>query len=91
MTDLTAVQRPKRADAARNFDAVLAAAKDAFAEKGPDASASGPFSVRPRRPAHGRERAKVGSRGMPRAARTAVSPCGRTLGWIGEPRPDAVL
>jgi AcrR family transcriptional regulator len=32
------VKRPHRADAARNFDALLAAARDAFAEHGTDAS-----------------------------------------------------
>ncbi|TYB57621.1 helix-turn-helix transcriptional regulator [Nonomuraea sp. PA05] len=31
-------RRPRRADAARNFDALLAAARDAFAEKGAQAS-----------------------------------------------------
>ncbi|GII59793.1 TetR family transcriptional regulator [Planotetraspora thailandica] len=33
-----AVRRPHRADARRNFDALLAAARDAFAENGTDAS-----------------------------------------------------
>ena len=33
-----AVRRPQRADARRNFDALLAAARDAFAENGTDAS-----------------------------------------------------
>jgi AcrR family transcriptional regulator len=33
-----AVQRPNRADARRNFDALLAAARDAFAEQGTGAS-----------------------------------------------------
>ncbi|MFF5231287.1 TetR/AcrR family transcriptional regulator [Dactylosporangium sp. NPDC000521] len=33
-----AVRRPQRADARRNFDALLAAARDAFAEHGTDAS-----------------------------------------------------
>jgi AcrR family transcriptional regulator len=33
-----AVPRPQRADARRNFEAVLAAAKDSFAVNGPDAS-----------------------------------------------------
>ncbi|MCU1557671.1 MAG: TetR family transcriptional regulator [Microbacteriaceae bacterium] len=33
-----AAPRPLRADARRNFEAVLAAAKDSFAENGPDAS-----------------------------------------------------
>lgn len=32
------VRRPQRADARRNFDALLLAARDAFAEKGADAS-----------------------------------------------------
>jgi len=32
------VRRPQRADARRNFDALLAAARDAFAENGTDAS-----------------------------------------------------
>src|SRR5207248_1406973 len=32
------VQRPKRADAARNYDALLAAARDAFTERGAQAS-----------------------------------------------------
>ncbi|HWK26787.1 MAG TPA: helix-turn-helix domain-containing protein [Solirubrobacter sp.] len=32
------VRRPQRADARRNFDALLAAARDAFAEQGTDAS-----------------------------------------------------
>ena len=34
----TLPQRPKRADAARNFDALLAAAREAFADDGVDAS-----------------------------------------------------
>jgi AcrR family transcriptional regulator len=34
----TGVSRPQRADARRNFDALLAAAREAFAEKGPGAS-----------------------------------------------------
>lgn len=34
----TGVTRPQRADARRNFDALLLAARDAFAEKGPGAS-----------------------------------------------------
>ncbi|MEU8813521.1 TetR/AcrR family transcriptional regulator [Actinoplanes sp. NPDC048796] len=39
MTDVpVAVRRPQRADARRNFDALLAAARDAFAENGTDAS-----------------------------------------------------
>ncbi|RAY10797.1 TetR family transcriptional regulator [Actinomadura craniellae] len=44
MTDQTAtaptiaVRRPHRADARRNFDALLGAAREAFAEKGADAS-----------------------------------------------------
>ncbi|UGS36492.1 TetR/AcrR family transcriptional regulator [Capillimicrobium parvum] len=33
-----AVRRPQRADARRNFDALLAAARDVFAEQGADAS-----------------------------------------------------
>ncbi|NMO53131.1 TetR/AcrR family transcriptional regulator [Actinoplanes sp. TBRC 11911] len=33
-----AVRRPQRADAARNFDALLAAAREAFGEKGTEAS-----------------------------------------------------
>src|SRR5689334_8589421 len=33
-----AVRRPQRADARRNFDALLAAARDAFAENGTEAS-----------------------------------------------------
>ena len=33
-----AVRRPQRADARRNFDALLAAAREAFAEKGTEAS-----------------------------------------------------
>jgi AcrR family transcriptional regulator len=32
------VSRPQRADARRNFDALLGAARDAFAERGPEAS-----------------------------------------------------
>src|SRR3954452_12654576 len=32
------VRRPQRADAQRNFDALIAAARDAFAENGTDAS-----------------------------------------------------
>lgn len=35
------VQRPQRADARRNFDALIAAAREAFAENGPDASLEG--------------------------------------------------
>jgi len=35
---MVTVRRPQRADARRNFDAVLAAARDAFAENGKDAS-----------------------------------------------------
>lgn len=38
MEAVLASRRPKRADAARNFDALLAAARDAFAEKGAQAS-----------------------------------------------------
>ncbi|WP_042406546.1 TetR/AcrR family transcriptional regulator [Streptacidiphilus carbonis] len=36
--EIIVVQRPRRADAARNFDALLAAAREAFAENGADAS-----------------------------------------------------
>jgi AcrR family transcriptional regulator len=36
VSDLLAARRPHRADAARNFDAVLAAARALFAEQGPD-------------------------------------------------------
>ncbi|MFE2984522.1 TetR/AcrR family transcriptional regulator [Streptomyces sp. NPDC059262] len=35
---IVAAQRPRRADARRNFEALLAAARDAFAEKGAEAS-----------------------------------------------------
>ncbi|MFC9529247.1 TetR/AcrR family transcriptional regulator [Streptomyces sp. NPDC056975] len=35
---IVVAQRPRRADARRNFDALLAAARDAFAEKGAQAS-----------------------------------------------------
>ncbi|MFD0059771.1 TetR/AcrR family transcriptional regulator [Streptomyces sp. NPDC056690] len=35
---IVAAQRPRRADARRNFDALLGAARDAFAEKGAEAS-----------------------------------------------------
>ncbi|MEV5613100.1 helix-turn-helix domain-containing protein [Streptomyces sp. NPDC052225] len=35
---VVAAQRPRRADAARNFDALLAAAREAFTTKGSDAS-----------------------------------------------------
>ncbi|WP_406103049.1 TetR/AcrR family transcriptional regulator [Streptomyces sp. NBC_01003] len=35
---IVAAQRPRRADARRNFDSLLAAARDAFAEKGAEAS-----------------------------------------------------
>ncbi|MER5945436.1 helix-turn-helix domain-containing protein [Streptomyces sp. NPDC001904] len=35
---VVAAQRPRRADARRNFDALLAAAREAFAEKGGEAS-----------------------------------------------------
>ncbi|MFI6082041.1 TetR/AcrR family transcriptional regulator [Streptomyces sp. NPDC051217] len=38
MFDLLAQRRPHRADAARNFDALVAAARDAFEELGADAS-----------------------------------------------------
>lgn len=37
-TPIVAVQRPQRADARRNFDALLAAARAAFAEQGTEAS-----------------------------------------------------
>ncbi|WP_377267074.1 TetR/AcrR family transcriptional regulator [Peterkaempfera sp. SMS 1(5)a] len=36
--EIVAVQRPRRKDAARNFDALLAAAREAFAEQGAEAS-----------------------------------------------------
>ena len=36
VSDLLALRRPHRVDAARNFDAVLAAARALFAEQGPD-------------------------------------------------------
>ncbi len=39
--DLLGQRRPHRADAARNFDALLAAARDAFTEFGVDASLEG--------------------------------------------------
>lgn len=38
VSEFLAAQRPRRADAARNFDALLAAARDAFAEHGAEAS-----------------------------------------------------
>lgn len=38
LPEWTGVQRPRRADARRNFDALLAAARDAFAEDGVNAS-----------------------------------------------------
>ncbi|ETK31619.1 TetR/AcrR family transcriptional regulator [Microbispora sp. ATCC PTA-5024] len=38
MPDLLAQRRPHRADAARNFDALVAAAREVFAEHGGDAS-----------------------------------------------------
>ncbi|MEU4694002.1 helix-turn-helix domain-containing protein [Actinoplanes sp. NPDC023714] len=38
MTDAIATRRPQRADARRNYDALLAAARDVFAERGADAS-----------------------------------------------------
>ncbi|WP_371483757.1 TetR/AcrR family transcriptional regulator [Kitasatospora sp. NBC_00315] len=38
VSEFLAAQRPRRADAARNFDALLAAAREAFAEHGADAS-----------------------------------------------------
>jgi AcrR family transcriptional regulator len=38
VTDLLADRRPHRADARRNFDAILDAARDSFAEFGPGAS-----------------------------------------------------
>ncbi|MFF9563710.1 TetR/AcrR family transcriptional regulator [Leifsonia sp. NPDC014704] len=37
-TTAPSVARPQRADARRNFDALLAAAREAFAEQGPNAS-----------------------------------------------------
>ncbi|MFK4144889.1 TetR/AcrR family transcriptional regulator [Streptomyces sp. NPDC004065] len=38
VNDIVAAQRPHRKDAARNYDALLAAAREAFAENGSDAS-----------------------------------------------------
>ena len=38
MTDAIATRRPQRADARRNYDALLAAARDVFGERGADAS-----------------------------------------------------
>ncbi|WP_030264519.1 TetR/AcrR family transcriptional regulator [Streptomyces sp. NRRL B-24484] len=38
VSEFLAAQRPRRADAARNFDALLVAAREAFAEHGADAS-----------------------------------------------------
>jgi len=38
VSEFLAAQRPRRADAARNFDALLAAAREAFAEHGAEAS-----------------------------------------------------
>ncbi|MEV4613580.1 helix-turn-helix domain-containing protein [Kitasatospora sp. NPDC049258] len=38
VSEFLAAQRPRRADAARNFDALLAAAREAFAEQGAEAS-----------------------------------------------------
>ncbi|MFF3516550.1 TetR/AcrR family transcriptional regulator [Streptomyces sp. NPDC002573] len=38
LSEIVAVQRPRRADARRNLDALLAAARDAFASKGVDTS-----------------------------------------------------
>ncbi|MER6674060.1 helix-turn-helix domain-containing protein [Streptomyces sp. NPDC000983] len=38
VTEIVAARRPHRKDAARNYDALLAAAREAFAEKGAEAS-----------------------------------------------------
>ncbi|MET8246562.1 helix-turn-helix domain-containing protein [Streptomyces sp. NPDC005202] len=38
VSEIVAAQRPHRKDAARNYDALLAAAREAFAENGADAS-----------------------------------------------------
>ncbi|WP_055587240.1 TetR/AcrR family transcriptional regulator [Peterkaempfera griseoplana] len=38
VNEIVAAQRPRRKDAARNFDALLAAAREAFADKGAEAS-----------------------------------------------------
>ncbi|MEU6339449.1 helix-turn-helix domain-containing protein [Streptomyces sp. NPDC046977] len=38
VSEIVAAQRPHRRDAARNYDALLAAAREAFAENGADAS-----------------------------------------------------
>lgn len=38
VSEFLAAQRPRRADAARNFDALLAAAREAFADHGAEAS-----------------------------------------------------
>jgi AcrR family transcriptional regulator len=38
VNEIVAAQRPRRKDAARNFDALLAAAREAFAEQGAEAS-----------------------------------------------------
>jgi AcrR family transcriptional regulator len=38
VSDVVAAQRPHRKDAARNYDALLSAARDAFAENGAEAS-----------------------------------------------------
>ncbi|WAZ25489.1 TetR/AcrR family transcriptional regulator [Streptomyces cinnabarinus] len=38
VSEIVAARRPHRKDAARNYDALLAAARDAFAENGADAS-----------------------------------------------------
>lgn len=38
VSEIVASQRPHRKDAARNYDALLAAAREAFAEKGAEAS-----------------------------------------------------
>ena len=41
LTTPAAIQRPKRADAARNYDKLLAAAREAFTSQGEDASLEG--------------------------------------------------
>ncbi|NEC25514.1 helix-turn-helix transcriptional regulator, partial [Streptomyces sp. SID8111] len=38
VSEIVASRRPHRKDAARNYDALLAAAREAFAEKGAEAS-----------------------------------------------------
>jgi len=40
-TEIQQLQRPKRADARRNYDKLIAAAREAFAENGADASLEG--------------------------------------------------